>query len=213
MGEVPDFLLVHSCTVEAYRAWDTYDPERELRCFINESLASAGPTGTERVAQVTIVAHLHEPVTAGSRITFGDGRTGYAAAVVRHDGGGLPTPDHLEIAMSIAGAYGPAFGELVLLVRRTSVRTPTGATRYTTVEHPVPGAAVRLLSSSEAPVGTANTAVDSVEVILPPDTEVTARDQMRVRGLLYDIDGTPEVISDSETEARPGVKVIGKRRR
>jgi hypothetical protein len=49
-------------------------------------------------------------------------------------------------------------------------------------------------------------------VILPPGTPITTTDQMRVRGLLYDVDGTPEEVSDPTTTARPGVKVIGKRR-
>lgn len=210
---VPLWLLTHVCTVEAYRDWGTYGSARPIRCFINEQLASAGPSGTERVAQVTIVAQLGEDVPAGSRITLVDGRKGYAHAVVSHDGGGLPTPDHVEIAMSIAGSYGPAFGETVFLLHRSVVRTSAGAARYRVEEIAVPGAAVRLLSSSDSPVGQGDTDVDTVEVVFPPGTPVDTRDQMRVRGLLYDVNGTPEEVTDSNTTARPGVKVIGKRRR
>jgi hypothetical protein len=212
MGRVPAFLLVHACTVEDYRSWGVYGPQRRLRCFINEALSSAGPAGTERVAQVTIVTFPGQAPPAGSRVTLAGGRKGYAHAVVRHDGGGLPTPDHDEIAMTIAESYGPAFGETVVLLTRTTRRDAAGSTRYSVRETPVADAAVRLIGSSESALGSAQTQADTVEVILPPGTPITTTDQMRVRGLLYDVDGTPEEVSDPTTTARPGVKVIGKRR-
>lgn len=212
MGEVPGFLLVHTCTVEPYVDWGVFDPPRELTCFIKQALAAAGPTGTERIAQVTITAHSWEQVPAGSRITLPDGAKGYAAAVVRHTGGSLPTPDHIEVAMRLAGAYGPAFGETVTVLYRQTSRDNTGATLTRWARHDVDSAAVRILSSSEAAVGSAETATDAVEVILPPGTPISNRDRLEVRGLLYDVDGTPTEVTDPQTTARPGVKVIGKRR-
>jgi hypothetical protein len=213
MGNVPAFLLVHRSTVEAYQAWNDYGPARTVACFVAETLASAGPTGTERVNQLTVYYPLSVTCPAGSKITLSDGRKGYAAAVARYDTLGLlPTPDHLEVAFSTAGSYGPAFGELVVIVRRVERRDPAGATRYSVTEISVPGAAVRYIGSQELPVGSAPITTDTVEVVLPPDTQVSARDQLRVRGLLYDVDGTPEIVSDSQTTAQPGVKVIGKRR-
>lgn len=212
MGEVPGWLLRHRCTVEPYEDWGVYGPPRSLTCFINEALASAGPAGSERVAQLTIVAKPYEQVPAGSLITLADGRKGYAAAMVHHDGGGLPTPDHIEIAMQLAGSYGPAFGETVRVLYRQQARDTAGATRLIWSPVDIVGAAVRILSSSEAAVGTAETDNDSVEVVLPPGTPVTSRDRLLVRGLLYDVNGTPTEVTDPQTTARPGVKVIGKRR-
>ena len=212
MASVPAFLLVHTCQVEAYQSWGTYAPATPLTCFIAEALASAGPAGTERVAQHTIVCQLGDEPPPGSRITLGDGRQGYAHAVVRHDGGPLPVPSHAEIAATIAGAYGPAFGELIVLLRRSRSYGPAGAARWTVTEVPVQAAAVRILTSAESTVGTALTDVDTIEVVLPPGTAVATTDQLRVRGLLYDVDGTPEEVSDPQTTAQPGVKVIGKRR-
>lgn len=212
MGSVPGWMLRHTCTIEPYASWGVYGPGRQIRCFIDEKLASAGPTGTERMAQVTIVCRLDENVPAGSRIELVDGRRGYAHAVVKHDAGGLPTPDHMEIAMSLAGAYGPAFGETVAILYRTTTRDPAGAATYRWTRQQVDGAAVRLLSSNEAAVGTAESTADTVEVILPPGTAISTRDRLDVRGLLYDVDGTPQEVTDPQTTARPGVKVIGKRR-
>lgn len=211
MGEVPGFLLVHTATVEPYLDWDTYGPPTTIRCFVGENLASAGPQGTERVGQITIICRLAEDVPQGSRITLTDGRRGYAAAVVRNDGGGLPTPDHLQIAMSIAAAYGPAFGETIGLLHRTVFRDDAGGVLYDWDRTDLT-AAVRFLTSAEAAVGAAETTVDTVEVILPPDTIVGTRDRLDVRGLIYDVDGTPTDISDPQSTARPGVRVIGKRR-
>lgn len=214
MADVPAFLLGHRCTIEPYLDWGVYGPPQTLRCFIGQNLASAGPTGTERVAQITIVASKLDAgrVPAGSRITLTDGRKGYAAAVVLHDGGGLPTPDHIEIAMQTAGSYGPAFGETVTVLYRSISRDDAGATRETWTPVDVDGVAVRILSSSETAVGSAETAADAVEVILPPGTPISMRDRLQVRGLLYDVDGTPTEVTDSQTTARPGVRVTGKRR-
>lgn len=210
--DVPDWMLPHQCVVEPYADWNVYGDPRTIACFIDEKLAAAGPAGTERVAQITIICNKAENVPAGSRITLLDARKGYAAAVVRHDGGGLPTPDHLEVAMTIASAYGPAFGETVIIAYRTASRDDAGATRYYFRRQPVDGAAVRVLSSAESAVGTSQTAVDAVEVILPPGTPIGTRDRLEVRGLVYDVDGTPTEVTDPQTTARPGVKVIGKRR-
>lgn len=212
VGEIPSFLLRHTCQVEGYIDWGQYAPERSLTCHIDEKLASAGPAGTQRVAQVTIVAHSWEDVPAGSRITLTDGRKGYAAATVKHTMPGMPTPDHVEVAMQLAGSYGPAFGETVIVLYRSTDRDNAGATRAVWTPVEVAGAGVRMLASSEAAVGTAETDTDSVEVILPPGTPISSRDRLQVRGLLYDVNGTPTEVTDPQTVARPGVRVIGKRR-
>lgn len=212
MGQVPGFLLVHTCTVEPYLEWGVYGAAAAVRCFVAEKLASAGPAGTERIAQVTVVCRPRENIPAGSRITLSGGRRGYAAAVAVHDGGGLPTPDHLEIAVQVAGSYGPAYGETVRILYRQTVRDAAGAARYTWRPVDVDGAAVRALSSSEAALGTAQSVSDAVEVILPPGTPLATTDRLLIRGLLYDVDGTPTEVTDPQTTARPGLRVIAKRR-
>ncbi len=211
--EVPDFLLVHTAVIEPYIAWGEYGPAAAQKCFWEERMAGGGVTGTERRAQHTVYLKPGVTCPAGSRVTHRDGRKGYASAVVNYDGGGLPTPDHLEVAVDLADAYGPAFGETVVIVRREARRDQTGSTRYRNREVPVPDTAVRMLSSSETPVGTrVETTADTVEVVFPPATDIRSGDAMRVRGLLYDVDGVPEDVASSQSTARPGVKVIGKRR-
>jgi head-tail adaptor len=212
MGEVPGWLLRHTVAVEPYVDWGVYDAARTLSCHVDEKLASAGPTGTQRVEQVTIVAHSWENVPAGSLITLADGRKGYAAATVKHTAPGLPTPDHIEIDMRLAGSYGPAFGETVAILYRQQTRDETGASRTTWARVEIASAAVRLLGSSEAAVGSAETDTDNIEVILPPGTPITSRDRLEVRGLQYDVNGTPTEVSDPQTQARPGVRVLAKRR-
>lgn len=213
MGEIPAFLLAHECRIEPYLDWGIYGPPIDYPCLVDEALASAGPAGTERIAQITIVGPLDPVVPDGSRITLTDGRKGYASAVARHIGAAdWPTPDHQQIAVQTARAYGPAFGETVVILYRNVSRDAAGATLTTWYRQPVDGAAVRILTSSEAAVGTAETATDAVEIILPPGTPISSRDRMEVRGLAYDVDGTPTEVTDPQTTARPGVRVIGKRR-
>lgn len=212
MGALPLWLLTHTVTVEQYLAWNTFGPPAGLRCLIDENLTNAGPAGTERVAQLSLIAGPDASVAPGSRITLADQRRGYASAVVNHSGGGLPTPDHVQVAVQIATSYGPAFGESVTLLIRTQRRTTGGAMQTFTRSVVVEGAAVRLLSATEAVLGSAVQAVDTVEVVLPPGTVISVRDSMIVRGLTYEVDGSPTEASDPNTTARPGVKVIGKRK-
>jgi head-tail adaptor len=212
MSNVPAWLLRHTCTVEPYQGWALYGAPYELQCFIAENLAAAGPTGTERIAQITIVARKDADVPAGSRITLGDGRRGYAAAVAVHDGGGFPTPDHMEIAMQTAGSYGPAFGEPVVVLYRQTAYDAAGNAVTTWRRVTIDGAAVHLTGGGDAAIGTAEATADTVEVILPPGTPIGTRDRLEVRGLLYDVDGTPTEVTDPQTVARPGVRVIGRRR-
>lgn len=213
MGSVPGWLLRHYTLIEAYRGWNDYDTAVSRKCFVQQRLASAGPTGTERVAQYTVIYPPATDVPAGSRITLADGRVGYAAAVAHHDGGGLPTPDHVEVAVSLAAAYGPAFGETVTVLRRTRIPGPGGSSRYTTTEVDYPGAGVRPLTDADSATGASGQlVVETIEVILPPGAEVATTDQIRVRGLVYDVDGVAQAINSSTSDAEPGVKVIGKRR-
>jgi hypothetical protein len=218
MGEVPGWLLRHRITIEPYLgAWGSYGPAvPNVRAAVQEKIiTSAGQAGVLRVATFTIVTRLGVHCPEGSLITLADGRRGYASAVARHDSAGLPrVPDHQEIALAVAApSFGaPLGGELVIVLKRT----PDGEDRYhnkryKTVEVPVAGAAVRVLGSDEKPEGGGSSVTDNIEVILPAGTEVGPNDRLRVRGLVYEVDGNPEDQRDPATGGRPGVKVIARR--
>jgi hypothetical protein len=217
MGTVPGWLLRHRITIEPYLGqWGKHGPATQARCALQEKIiTSAGQAGVLRVATFTAVMRLDVVCPAGSLITLADGRKGYASAIARHDSGGLPrVPDHLEVAIAIAvdGFGAPLGGELVIVLRRVEDGEDRyHNTRYKTVEVPVEGAAVRVLSSDEKPEGGGSSVVDAIEVILPAGTVVGANDRLRVRGLVYEIDGTPEDQRDPSTGGRPGVKVIARR--
>lgn len=55
--------------------------------------------GEEIVAEGTVICRLDVNAPEKSRITVGD-RVAYVVASIRQDGGGLPTPDHLELGLT-----------------------------------------------------------------------------------------------------------------
>lgn len=102
MAVVPTFLLRHTATVEAYAGagphGDLYDPPATVRCFADETRRRVlNTTGAEVVSQLTLYCPPDTDVPTGSRVTV-NGRASYVISVARRDGGGLPTPDHLEVA-------------------------------------------------------------------------------------------------------------------
>lgn len=217
MGRIPSFLLRHRITIEPYAGvWGVYGPPVPgVRCAIAEKL-SGGRTqaGTGRYVTVTIVTQLSVHCPEGSLITLPDGRKGFAQAVAKHTSGGLPTPDHTEIGLAVpAPSYGaPLGGELVVILHRIPDGTDRyNNTRYRTESVEVGGAAVRVLSSDERAESGGSTITDSIEVMLPPGTEVTALDRLQVRGLTYEVDGRPKAERDPMTGAEGGVRVIAHR--
>ncbi|MEU8023758.1 hypothetical protein AB0B88_16235 [Micromonospora haikouensis] len=217
---LPAFLLRHKVTVRPYLGtWGQYGPPVEgIRVAKAEKLGTATTqAGVVRYATVTLVGRpdVFPLVPEGSRITLPDGREGYAQAVALHDGGGLPTPDHVEIGLTLpAPSYGaPLGGELVVVLHRVQLADPDryGNTRYRTEEIPVQGAAVRILGSDERPEGGGTSTTDNLEVMLPPGTPVGSNDMLRVRGLPYEVDGTPEAERDPMTGGTGGIRVIARR--
>lgn len=103
MGAVPAALLRHSITIEPYLgqggAGPTYGPAVTVRAFVDESRRRVrDSTGREVTAEATIVCPLATTAPVESRITLPSGRVATVIAAARRDGGGLPTPDHLELA-------------------------------------------------------------------------------------------------------------------
>lgn len=218
MGTVPGWLLRHRITVEPYLGtWGKFGPAvPQVRAAVQEKIiTSSGQAGVLRVATFTVITRLDVNLPEGSLVTLADGRKGYASAVARHDSAGLPrVPDHLEVALAIAApSFGaPLGGELVVILHRVADGEDRyHNVRYRTVELPVTGAAVRVVGSDEKAAEGGSSVATTVEVILPAGTVVSANDRIRVRGLVYEVDGEPEDQKDPSTGGRPGVKVIARR--
>lgn len=101
---------VHTTDVQRFTGagaeGDEWEPVHEgLSCFISDKRRLVrAPTGEQVISETTVLypkTTLDIPVD--SLITlpalFG-GRTSTVLSVSRHDGGGLPTPDHLEVAIA-----------------------------------------------------------------------------------------------------------------
>lgn len=203
----------HTITVEPYQGWNTYGPPVPLQCLLRESPSTSTPNpGSPLIGQVTVNAPASVVMPAGSRITLPDGRRGYLSASTPRDGGGLRYAGDIEGTIVVSSAYGPPFGETVVLLRQVATRDAAGSTTRTTTQTAVAGCAVRQLSATEVHEGLGHDiGTEALEVIAPPDTDVTAADQMQVRGLTYEIDGKPQPLTDATTTAEPGVRIIGRR--
>lgn len=211
MGAVPGWLLRHRVVIIPYLGvWGSYGSGHEVRCLVQEKLATTQlQSGVVRLTLFTVIAPKGTRCPEGSRVVLPDGRLGYVQAAANHDGGGLPTPDHCEIAVTVGSEYGPPLGgELIIILRRTKTGVDRyGNDRYVTAEIPVVGAAVRPLDSDEQGQKTTT----AVEVVVPPGTPVGQVDRLRVRGLVYEIDGEPEMTSDPATGVAAGVRVVARR--
>ncbi|MGA5764479.1 hypothetical protein [Nonomuraea bangladeshensis] len=103
MGSVPAWLLRHQVFVEALEGEGPLGPEFAEqvveRAFIAEKRRMVRDAeGSEVVSETTVIMRLDAVCPAGSRVTV-NGRTTYVIVSARQDGGGLPTPDHLEVAL------------------------------------------------------------------------------------------------------------------
>jgi hypothetical protein len=105
MGTIPGFLLRHRVQVEPYLAagpfGDTFGPSIEVRCFLDEGRRKVrGKDGAEIVSEATFYARRDTNCPEGSRVTLPSGRVCTALVVLDRNGGGLPTPDHVEVALT-----------------------------------------------------------------------------------------------------------------
>lgn len=102
-------------------------------------------------------------------------------------------------------------GETVTILRRTtSTRDRHGNEVWTYTETDVEGCIVWPTGSTEK-TEAQDQASDKITVSCPYGTNVTNVSRMRVRGLLYDVDGTPSPWASPFTSWRPGVEVKGTR--
>lgn len=102
---IPTFLLRHEVTVEPYLGDSGYGPQYgdpvSVRCFLEEKTRLVrAPDGREVTSSSTAYCRL-DAVDAPpeSRVTLPGGRQTTVIDQARHDGGGLPTPDHLEVSL------------------------------------------------------------------------------------------------------------------
>lgn len=102
---IPGYLLRHTVTVEPY-AGDSaygpvYGPPAVVRCFLDERTRTVRRAdGEEVTSSSTFYARLDTDCPAESRVTLPTGRVTTVIAALRRDGGGLPTPDHLEVQLA-----------------------------------------------------------------------------------------------------------------
>ena len=104
MSGLPGFLLVHTVTVEPYVGDSAYGPRYaapvSVRCLLEQKTRTVRDrTGQEVVSSGTFYAAPETVCPVESRITLPDGATTTVIAALPHDGGGLPTPDHLEVQL------------------------------------------------------------------------------------------------------------------
>jgi hypothetical protein len=103
MPTIPPGLLRHRITIEPYLGASAVGPVYgpavpNIRAFVDEEIHEVrSATGQQVVSSSTVICRLTEDVPPESRVTLADGRQTSVIIARRLDGGGLPTPDHLEI--------------------------------------------------------------------------------------------------------------------
>lgn len=102
MGHFPKRFMRHHITIEPYLG-DTshgpsYGPGVSVQCFLDAKTRMVrSPTGREVTSTSTAYCPLATVCPAESRVTLPSGARTIVIAALRRDGGGLPTPDHLEV--------------------------------------------------------------------------------------------------------------------
>lgn len=105
MPRIPTRYMPHRITIEPYlgdgATGPLYGPGVVVRCLVEQQTRMTRVGEDRQVVSTTIAfCPLATVCTTQSRVTLADGRRPEVVAVLRRDGGGLPTPDHLEIQLS-----------------------------------------------------------------------------------------------------------------
>ena len=106
VSSLPGWMLQHSITVEALTGQSAYGPVYAepvaVQCFLDYATRLVRQPGADQVTSSSTaycrLADIPAPAT-GSRVTLPDGRVTTVVAALRRDGGGMATPDHLEIQL------------------------------------------------------------------------------------------------------------------
>ncbi|MFF9844615.1 hypothetical protein [Streptomyces sp. NPDC013740] len=101
---LPSFMLGHQVTVEPYLGASAYGPRygspTSVRCFLDQQTRTVrSPTGQEVTSTSTFYARPGLVCPAESRVTLPDGRQTRVIARLERSGGGMPTPDHVEVQL------------------------------------------------------------------------------------------------------------------
>ncbi|MEU6342220.1 hypothetical protein ABZ883_14910 [Streptomyces sp. NPDC046977] len=104
MGRLPRRFMRREVTVEPYLGDGShgplYGPPTTVRCFLEERTRRVRDAeGREVTSSSTVYSDLAANCPPESRVTLPGGRQTTVIAALRHDGGGLPTPDHLEVQL------------------------------------------------------------------------------------------------------------------
>jgi hypothetical protein len=104
MGAIPGFLLRHTAVVEPYLGagpfGDTYGPPVDVKCFAEDKRRRVlSTTGTRVVSNMTLICLPGTDIPPGSRVTV-NGRSAAVINLADGDGGGLPTPDHVQVMLT-----------------------------------------------------------------------------------------------------------------
>lgn len=106
MGALPGWLLRHEVTIQALTGADGYGVETyadavPVSAFVdNVTNRVRGPGGDEVASPATVYVQRDTVAPPGSLVTLPDGRVATVITSKDRHGGGLPTPDHLELALS-----------------------------------------------------------------------------------------------------------------
>lgn len=98
---LPDWLLPHTSVIEPHEGDGAYGPifgpAVSEPCLVDDERRMVRDAqGAEIVSNTTIIYRPGTRCPEGSRITV-NGRVVTAIASYSRDGGGLPTPDHVEV--------------------------------------------------------------------------------------------------------------------
>ena len=104
MSRIPGWLLRHHILIEPYLGDSStgalYGPPQQVRCFVDEQTrAVRSPGGEETTSSSTAYTAPGTTAPPLSRVTLPSGRTTTVIAALNRNGGGLPTPDHVEIQL------------------------------------------------------------------------------------------------------------------
>ncbi len=98
---LPDWLLRHEAVIEPFEGEGAYGPlfgpPVTAKCLVDdERRLVRDAQGLETVSDTTIFFAPGTRCPEGSRVTV-NGRVTTVIASFSRDGGGLPTPDHVEV--------------------------------------------------------------------------------------------------------------------